>query len=115
MPGEEEAEASRIVAVTFVDSCCCGNGHCDGLTDRALRGEGAMVLWSNSAGSLVVSGCVVVPVDLITVSLFSELLSLEVAGDAEDAIVLVSDDEKEDSFCIPSSSNELGLLPQETV
>lgn len=115
MPGEEEAEAGRSVAVAFVDSCC-GIGHFDGLADRALREDGVMVPWRSSVEGLDVPGCVVTLVDLITVSLFSEdpELSSEVTGDMKEAVV-VSGDEKEDALCIPTSSNELGLLPQETV
>lgn len=115
MPGEEEAEAGRSVDVAFVDSCC-GIGRFDGLEDRALREDSVMLPWRSSAEGLDVPGCVVTFVDLITVSLFSELSS-EVTGDTKEAVV-VRDDEKEDTLCIPSSSNELrllALLPQETV
>lgn len=101
-----------------MDSCCCRIGRFDGLADRVLREDDVMVPWSSSVESLEVPERVIVLVDLITVLLFSEdpELSSEAAGDVEEAVV--SDDEKEDPFCVPSSSNELGLLallPQETV
>lgn len=76
-----------------------------------------MVPWCDSSESLDVSEYVIVLVDLITESLFSgdlELLSSEVTGDVRDVVVVMRDDEKE-PFCIPSSSNELGMLPQEKV